>query len=77
MAGAAEIGGQGMLGIARFNSDGSADTSFGAGGAVTTDFDSGADSARAVAIDPTGKIVAVGRSTGSGGAKFAAARYCS
>ncbi|HEY5616144.1 MAG TPA: delta-60 repeat domain-containing protein, partial [Bacteroidota bacterium] len=46
--------------LARYNADGSLDLSFGSGGKVTTDFLGLADVANAVAIQPDGKIVAVG-----------------
>ena len=48
--------------LARYNPDGSLDTSFGANGIVTTDFD-GEDAAVAVSIAPDGKIVAAGTGT--------------
>ncbi len=44
---------------ARYNPDGSLDSSFGASGEVVTDF-GGEDDARAVALQPDGKIVAAG-----------------
>jgi len=56
--------------LARYNSDGSLDTSFGTGGKVTTDFNSSYNYAHGVAIDG-GKIVLVGRT----GDDFAVARY--
>src|SRR5262245_49553369 len=46
--------------LARYNMDGSLDTSFGAGGKVTTDFAGDFDAALAVALQPDGKIVAAG-----------------
>ena len=64
------------FGLARFNTDGSLDTTFDEDGKVTTVFGS-LDEAFAVAIQPDGKIVAVGHtdnpSTGTG--DFAVARY--
>jgi uncharacterized delta-60 repeat protein len=45
--------------LARFNTDGSLDTTFGAGGHVTTDF-GGFDVGAEVVIQPDGKIVAAG-----------------
>ncbi|HLL16743.1 MAG TPA: Calx-beta domain-containing protein [Pyrinomonadaceae bacterium] len=53
------------FGIARYNADGSLDSTFGTGGLATVDFASGNnnaahDSARAVAIQPDGKIVLAG-----------------
>ncbi len=48
-------------GVARYNLDGSLDTSFGAGGKVTTKFADGASSeADALAIQADGKIIAAG-----------------
>lgn len=59
------------FGIARYNADGSQDTSFDGDGLVTTDFGTTHDSASAVAVQSDGKIVVAG-STGS---DFALARY--
>jgi uncharacterized delta-60 repeat protein len=62
--------------LARYNRDGSLDTSFGDGGKVTTDFFGGADQARAVAIQPGGKIVVAGLvRLSSEDFDFALARY--
>ena len=62
--------------LARFNSDGSLDTSFDGDGKVTTDFGSTVDSGNAVALDADGKIVVVGTSERlSTGRDFALARY--
>jgi uncharacterized delta-60 repeat protein len=47
--------------LARYQPNGELDSTFGAGGRVTTDFGD-SDGARSVAIDPRGRIVAVGRS---------------
>lgn len=65
--------------VARYNSDGSLDDSFGTHGIVTTDFYGGNDYARSIAMTPDGKIVVAGysdefTSTISGDA-FAVARY--
>jgi uncharacterized delta-60 repeat protein len=60
--------------LARYNTDGSLDTSFGYGGLVTTDFGSNDDSAQAVAIQPNGKIVVAGYNA-LNGYDFALARY--
>src|SRR6266540_3496 len=59
--------------LARYNADGSLDTSFGTGGKVTTDFGSGIDVAWAVAVQPDGKIVVVGETRGSTATKYDAA----
>jgi uncharacterized delta-60 repeat protein len=50
--------------VARYNTDGSLDSSFGNGGFVSTDFFQLDDSAAAVLIQPDNKIVAVGTSEG-------------
>jgi uncharacterized delta-60 repeat protein len=54
--------------LARFNADGTPDTAFGQSGRVSTDIASGAldERARAVAIQPDGKIVVAGESRQSG-----------
>jgi uncharacterized delta-60 repeat protein len=59
--------------LARYNIDGSLDSSFGSGGKVTTDF-GGADISRAVVIQPDGRIVAAGGGEGLPGG-FKLARY--
>ena len=56
--------------LARYNSDGSLDTSFSGDGKQTTDF-GGDDGATGVALQSDGKIVAVGSSSND----FALARY--
>jgi uncharacterized delta-60 repeat protein len=58
--------------LVRYNSDGSLDTTFGGTGIVTTDF-GGSDGGTGLAIQPDGKLVAIGRA--SGGVDFALARY--
>lgn len=66
--------------LARYNGDGTLDTTFGSGGKVTTDFEGGCfciradDLAFAVSIQPDGKIVAAGRSD-TNNFDFALARY--
>ena len=64
--------------LARYNSDGSLDISFGTGGKVTTGFGSNSEVAISVVTQPDGKIVVTG-STASGvagtGADFATVRY--
>jgi uncharacterized delta-60 repeat protein len=64
------------FGLARYNTNGSLDTSFGTGGKVTTDFTgvAGPDEAQALAIQLDGKIVAVGFASAASG-NFALARY--
>jgi uncharacterized delta-60 repeat protein len=46
--------------LARYNTDGSLDTTFGTDGKVTTDFGGEADVANGIAIDNSGKIIATG-----------------
>jgi uncharacterized delta-60 repeat protein len=62
--------------LARYNINGDLDTSFGSGGKVTTDFFGSSDLARAVALDPEGKIVVAGIASNSSlNDDFALARY--
>ena len=61
--------------LARYNADGSLDTSFSGDGKVTTDFASGDDRAWAVAVQPNRKIVAAGYSHNGTDYDFALARY--
>jgi uncharacterized delta-60 repeat protein len=64
------------LALARYNPNGTLDSTFGSGGLVTTTFGNGSfDEAQAVAIQPDGKIVAAGISDTSGSSDFALARY--
>jgi uncharacterized delta-60 repeat protein len=66
----------GLFALARYNSDGSLDSTFGTGGQVTTRI---ADFARAfaLAVQPDGKLVAAGWAAGpsTGSRDFALARY--
>jgi uncharacterized delta-60 repeat protein len=61
--------------LVRYNPDGSLDSSFDGDGRVTTDFSGGGDSAYAVVIQPDGKILAVGVSTGLKSSDVAMVRY--
>ncbi|MEV6050381.1 calcium-binding protein [Streptomyces sp. NPDC052107] len=61
--------------VARYNTDGSLDTTFNGTGAVTTDFGGGEDVAFGVALQADGKIVAAGSTNAFGGLDFALARY--
>lgn len=65
------------FGLERVNVDGSLDAGFGSGGTLTTSFGATDDTARAVLVQPDGKIVAVGRSSDSstGTTSVAIARY--
>jgi len=69
-SGTAVPGGLGAFALARYNPDGTLDTSFGIGGRVTTDFPGGGD-ANALAVQADGKLVAAGATGGD----FALARY--
>ena len=62
------------MAVLRFNTNGALDTTFGNFGKATIDFDQGGgknDYARAVAVQPDGKIVVAGSADGN----FALARY--
>ena len=48
------------LAVARYQSDGSLDTSFGSGGTLTTDLNGSGDSGQDVALQPDGKLVIAG-----------------
>lgn len=61
--------------LVRYNADGSLDTSFGAGGKVTTDFFDYEDYINAVALQTDGKIVVAGRARDGALAYFGIARY--
>ncbi|MCP4538197.1 MAG: hypothetical protein GY832_13740, partial [Chloroflexi bacterium] len=69
------VNGGADFGLARYNSNGSLDTSFDTDGKVTTDFSASNDQANAVVIQSDGKIVVVGQSGLSSATDFALARY--
>ena len=66
-----------IFAMARYNPDGSLDTTFGKNGKVTTDIGSGSDKARSVAIQNNGKIVVAGYSSFDGNYAFSLVRYLS
>jgi uncharacterized delta-60 repeat protein len=73
VAGVAGSGGRSTFALARYREDGRLDRSFGGDGLVRTRFKNrGGSGAEAVAIQPDGKIVAVGSTDHS---RFALARY--
>jgi uncharacterized delta-60 repeat protein len=73
---AGEASDLGAFALARFNPNGSLDTSFSGDGLQTTEFLFGADTANDLAIQANGRIVAVGvASGGATGQDFALARY--
>jgi uncharacterized delta-60 repeat protein len=61
--------------IVRYNTDGTLDNSFSGDGKVTTDFGSGDDIGRSVAIQPDGKIVVAGDASNGTDDDLALARY--
>src|SRR5437667_483777 len=74
-AGGADLGGtQFDFALARYNSNGSLDSTFGSGGKVTTDFNGGLDAASAIALQTDGKIILAGFAT-AGDPHMAQARY--
>lgn len=76
ICGEANTGGGDDFALARYNADGSLDTGFGTGGKVTTAFAGSLDWARAIAIQPDGRIVVAGHSgSGNSSDDFALARY--
>jgi len=68
-------GGSADVAVARYNRNGSPDSSFGTGGVVVTDFGSNSDAGRAVALQPDGKIVVAATQGCCGGVSIALARY--
>lgn len=63
--------------LARYNADGSLDTSFGTGGKVTTDFGGALDRAWALVLQSDGALIAGGNAQTATGQHFALARYAS
>jgi uncharacterized delta-60 repeat protein/uncharacterized repeat protein (TIGR01451 family) len=60
--------------VARFDTNGQLDTSFGAAGSLATDFFGGTDKAENLAVLSDG-IIVVGRSTSAGNSTYAMAKY--
>ena len=82
VAGYGWVGSNQVFALARYNADGTLDTSFGTvvsgqtrSGKVTTDIASGIDHGNAVAVQPDGKIVVAGTNGSGSGRLFALARY--
>ncbi len=72
VAGSSHNGANYDFALARYNSDGSLDTTFGGGDGVSTvDFNNSSDDAFGMALDARGRAVVVGRSDGA----FALARF--
>ncbi len=61
----------GDFALARYNANGTLDTSFGTNGLVTTDLGTQSDDARALAVQPDGRIIVAG----SAGEDIGLARY--
>ena len=73
---AAAAAASGDFALARYNPNGSLDTSFSGDGKQTTDFGGGGERANAVALQGDGNIVAAGNALGADGTRdFALARY--
>ncbi len=75
VAGCSNNGSNNDFALARYNADGSLDTSFGAGGKVTTPFFNSFDIPYSVALQADGKIVAAGFARNTANEDFALARY--
>jgi uncharacterized delta-60 repeat protein len=75
VAGQATINSGSDFAVARYDSNGTLDPSFGTGGKVTTDFGSPYEVATSVAVQPDGKIVVAGGSVIGDLSDFALARY--
>jgi uncharacterized delta-60 repeat protein len=63
-----------LFALARYNDDGSLDTSFGSGGHIETEFQGASASALAIALQPDGKIILAG-TVGPNAWDIAMARY--
>jgi len=61
--------------IARYNANGTLDTTFGSGGKVTLSFGKGEDSARSVLVEPDGSILVAGYAIENNAYNFALAHY--
>src|SRR3990172_2957508 len=74
VAGQTDVGADTHFALARYNTNGALDSTFGAGGIVTTDI-SDYNSARALAIQSDGKIVVAGYTSIGGYNDFTVVRY--
>jgi uncharacterized delta-60 repeat protein len=77
LAGETHINNLGDFALARLNTDGSLDTTFGVGGKVVTDLGTSYEYANAVAVQADGKIIAAGKIVNGdiANANFAMVRY--
>ena len=74
-AGYSDKGSNIAFALARYNANGSLDTSFGTAGKVTTAIGSSDDEAYALVLQPDGKVVAAGYTYGTSSIAIALARY--
>jgi uncharacterized delta-60 repeat protein len=74
-AGYARIGSPVDFAVVRFNADGMLDSTFGAGGKVSTALSGSTDVIRALQLQSDGKIIAAGYAVTASGFDFALARY--
>src|SRR5207244_22783 len=74
-AGYTDNGSNTAFALVRYNANGSQDTSFGAGGKVTTSIESIEDEAFAPVLQPDGKLVAAGYTNDGSDQAFALVRY--
>ncbi|MEZ5842231.1 MAG: hypothetical protein R3D27_00675 [Hyphomicrobiaceae bacterium] len=74
-AGPASNGTDTDFAVARYNSDGSLDTTFGGTGFVTTPIGNGTDEAYGILVQPDGKIIVSGTSFNGSDGDFALIRY--
>ena len=63
------------FGVARYNTDGSLDSTFGSGGTVSTDFSAGGDIPYALQIQPDGDLLVAGEAFIAGNIDFGMAEY--
>ena len=75
VGGTARVGLNDNFALARYNSNGTLDASFGTGGKVTTDFLSSSDEGKSILIQPDGKIILGGKTVDNLTNKFALVRY--
>ena len=75
VAGSAKIGSETDIALARYNSNGSLDSSFGNGGIVITALGPNGEPTKALALQQDGKIVVGGSHYGINGNDFAVMRY--
>ncbi|MBF0094465.1 MAG: DUF4347 domain-containing protein, partial [Alphaproteobacteria bacterium] len=77
VAGEVSFSGGNDFALARYNTDGSLDGTFGTGGKVTTAIGSGNDVIRAMVVDGSGRIVVSGYASNGSDNDFVVARYTS